>query len=158
MYSLLVLFYYKYIQEGYMKEEWKIWKISKRGIVYEVSNKGRCKKNGKIFTPKISKDQYVCVFGSRLHRIVAMLFIPNPDNKPQVDHIDTNKHNNNVNNLRWVTIKENQNNQLSIQHQRDIQRKVQKQYYKDHPERKLQHSKVMKEYWNKVRSGEIMRN
>ena len=45
-----------------------------------------------------------------VHKLVASAFIPNLDNKPCVDHIDTNSLNNNVENLRWVTIKENNNN------------------------------------------------
>lgn len=43
----------------------------------------------------------------KVHRLVAETFIPNPKNKPQVDHIDCNKYNNNKNNLRWVTGSEN---------------------------------------------------
>lgn len=48
-----------------------------------------------------------------VHQLVARAFIPNPDNKNCVDHIDYNKSNNNVENLRWVTHKENMNNTIT---------------------------------------------
>jgi hypothetical protein len=45
-----------------------------------------------------------------VHRLVCNAFLENPDNKALVDHIDCNKQNNNISNLRWATNQENQRN------------------------------------------------
>lgn len=50
-----------------------------------------------------------------VHRLVAMTFIPNPKNLPQVDHIDGNRYNNHVSNLRWVTAMENHHNPITVE-------------------------------------------
>ena len=56
-----------------------------------------------------------------IHKLVAQAFIPNPENKPQVDHIDSNPLNNNVENLRWVTFEEQFSNEESKK-KRDLAR------------------------------------
>ena len=43
-----------------------------------------------------------------LHRVIALKYIPNPQNKPQINHKDKNPRNNHVDNLEWVTAAENQ--------------------------------------------------
>ena len=96
-----------------MKEIWK------QSIVenYEISNLGRIRntKTGNIIKPDKEEKGYcrlsIKVNGRKkhypVHRLVAIAFIPNLLNKTQVDHIDNNKSNNRVDNLQWVTNKEN---------------------------------------------------
>ena len=86
--------------------------------VYEVSNLGRVRLNGEIVEPCM-RSNYLCIGSIYIHRAVAELFVPNPENKPCVDHINTDRLDNRAENLRWVTYKENCNNPLTKQHKRD---------------------------------------
>ena len=130
-------------------EEWKFYKAYKCGRVdepnrfVEVSNLGRVRINGKIRIFNVDKDRYIKVCSERLHVVIARLFIPNPENKPMVDHIDTNKHNNRVDNLHWVTAKENANNPNTIK----AYKKAAKQRFIDYPD--SYKSRPYHKPWNK---------
>ena len=89
---------------------------------YCVSNLGNIKniKTNKILKQRYDKDGYPRVNLSKngvfktfsIHRLIAEVFIKNPGKKPQVDHIDRDKTNNNVKNLRWCECYQNQRNKL----------------------------------------------
>jgi len=107
------------------KEIWKdvegyegYYQVSNYGLVRSkdrISFSGH-KLKGRVLKQTVNKgyhqiglykdDERFCETVSRL---VAKAFIPNPENKPEVNHIDENKSNNHVDNLEWVTAKENAN-------------------------------------------------
>ena len=119
--------------------------------IYEVSNYGRVKslerviynsgtKNGlytiheKIIKQRINKKRYgYCELSLhkngkekrfKVHRLVAEAFIPNPNNLPEVNHIDGNKENNHILNLEWVTPSENQKHRHKLGNNKTSQKRV----------------------------------
>lgn len=97
--------------------------------LYEVSNTGLVRsltgKRGKehLMCPSITRHGYCSLGLSRkgkkqyitVHILVAKAFIPNPENKPQIDHINTIRTDNRVENLRWCTNKENHANPITVE-------------------------------------------
>lgn len=110
-----------------MEEIWKpvkgyegLYEVSDQGrvrsIVRQVNGRGSGthKAGGRMIKP-FNRYAYIGIVMSKenkarqyyLHRVVAEAFIPNPDNKPEVNHIDGDKFNNNASNLEWVSHSEN---------------------------------------------------
>ena len=114
-----------------MKEIWK--DIKGYEGIYQVSNLGKVKRitfiNGtckmpceRFMTPTDNGNGYLIVGLSKngkrknfyLHRLVAETFIPNPENKPEVNHKKGNRYDNRAKKLEWVTSSENQNHAKEV--------------------------------------------
>lgn len=81
--------------------------------IYAVSKNGKIRLTGTILKPSINRRRYYILKLSKktykVHRLIALTFHPNPENKPQVNHKDLNQLNNRADNVEWATAKENTN-------------------------------------------------
>lgn len=136
LYSNKILLKHRKSNDSYVSlymENQEIWKDVQGTLYYQVSNKGRvkrlehqrwCKPNKSYSTIReriivgsynnskgYHRAQFVLTSGINktltVHRLIAIAFVPNPENKPQVNHIDGDKKNNCPENLEWVTNQEN---------------------------------------------------
>jgi hypothetical protein len=99
------------------------WVVCEDYPSYMINREGQVKSNltNKILKAARLKTGYMCVglrkegksYTVRLHRLLAKAFIPNPNNKPHIDHINGVRDDNRLENLRWCTNKENQNFELA---------------------------------------------
>ena len=89
-----------------------LYKVSEKGSIYSIPRPGtkggilKYKYDGDYYRVSLYKDGVGKQF--LVHRILMETFVPNPLKKPQVNHIDGDKTNNDLNNLEWVTKSENQ--------------------------------------------------
>lgn len=95
-------------------EQWVV--INDNGkSTYLISNRGRCKRVVKATGQEtitrgqliVSQPTYLRFCNDYVHRLVAKAFIPNPNNYEQVDHINNNRQDNRVANLRWIPRQKN---------------------------------------------------
>jgi len=97
-----------------MKEIWKdvplfegLYKVSNLGKIKSIKNNKEIGFKGKDNYIKVSLYNSGSLLSTHVHHLVARLFVPNPDNKPCVNHKDFNRQNNIADNLEWVTPNEN---------------------------------------------------
>lgn len=85
----------------------------KRTDLYRIKGRSLPNEYLRVYMRRDSDYKRVDMY---IHRLVALAFIPNPENKKFVNHIDTNRSNNHVNNLEWCTSKENNQHSMNLGH------------------------------------------
>jgi hypothetical protein len=112
-----------------LKDYEGIYKINKKGQLWSCYYK-------RFVSLCINQDGYykytLCDENGKkyvlAHRLVAIQFIPNPDNLQLIDHIDRDRLNNNIDNLRWVNLRQNQLNRKDTKHPYIYYRKAEDRY------------------------------
>jgi hypothetical protein len=125
-----------------------LYKINKLGeifsCIYQKNMIPQLCKQQNYFKVSLTKE------GKRIkqsiHRLLALQYIDNPDNLPEVDHIDCNRTNNCISNLRWVSRIENQNNKKSnLSNLTEEEKEIKKQEMKDYKAKWAREHYVKKE-------------
>jgi len=94
--------------------------------LYKINRNGDVMRNGRVLKSNLGNRGYkmicLCKDGKQkqylIHRLIMLHFVPNPENLPYVDHINRNRQDNRIENLRWVSHRDNSINKESVEKRR----------------------------------------